>query len=144
MQHNRHEEAKDALRRALTCLQQLVGPEEDSEFLQGQPPKSEIWSSTGSPMDTTDTMQGEPSKSKIVFGVSIEHPLCKTNASFLSASPDNLFDFYNRAFIISSNIAGELPLVYESVTTAVLLYNTGLTCYAGGSLKKGAPLQLYR
>jgi hypothetical protein len=145
MQHNRHSEAKEALRRALTCLQQLVGSEEDSEFLQSQPPKSEIWSSTGSPMDRTDTMQqqGESSNSKAVCGVSIDHPLCKTNTSFLSASPDNLFDFYNRAFVISPNIAGGLPVIYESVTVAVLLYNTGLNCH-GNAIRSGSSRELRR
>jgi hypothetical protein len=143
MQSNRHGEAKEALRRALTCLQQLVGSEEDSEFLQNRSPKSEIWSSTGSPTDTTDTIQSDPSNSKIVFGVSIEHPLCNTKTSFLSASPDNLFDFYNRAFVISTNIARELPLVYESVTTAVLLYNTGLSCH-GNALRSGSSRELRR
>jgi hypothetical protein len=143
MQHNRHSEAKEALRRALTCLQQLVGSEEDSEFLQSQPPKSQIWSSTGSPRDTIDIMQGESSNSKVVIGVSIEHPLCKTNTSFLSASPDNLFDFYHRAFVISPNIAGKLPVIYESVTTAVLLYNTGLSCH-GNAIRSGYSSELRR
>ena len=94
-------------------------------------------------MDTTDTMHGESSSSKVVFGVSIEHPLCKTNTSFLSSSPDNMFDFYHRAFVISPKIAGELPVIYESVTTAVLLYNTGLSCH-GNAIRSGSSIELRR
>lgn len=131
-QQNRHDVAKETLRRALTCLQELVGSEGASEFLQSHIPKSEIRSSTGSLMDTTDTMQSDSSNRKVVYGVSIEHPLCNTTTRFLSAPLDN-----------SSNIAVELPVVYESVTTAVLLYNMGLSCH-GNAIRRGFSRELRR
>jgi hypothetical protein len=145
MQQNRHDEAKQTFRQAVTCLQELVGTENDSEFLQSHPPPSEIRSSAGSPMDTTDAMQSDTSNNrvKVVYGVSIEHPLCITNTSFLSASPDNLFDFYNRAFLLSSNLAAELPMVYESVATAVLLYNMALSGH-GKAVRSGSSKELRR
>jgi hypothetical protein len=143
MQQNFHDEANQAFRWALTCLKELVGTEEDSEFLHSQPSKSEIRRSTGSPMDTTDTIKSNTSNRKVVYGVSVEHPLCNTNTSFLSASPDNLFDFYNRAFVLSSNIAGELPAVYESVATAVLIYNMGLSGH-GNAIRSGSSTELRR
>jgi hypothetical protein len=146
MQQNRHDEAKQVFRQAVTCLQELVGTEDDSEFLQSHPSPSEIRSSAASLMDTsTDAMQSDTSNGrvKVVYGVSIDHPLCITNASFLSASPDNLFDFYNRAFVLSLNFAAELPVVYESVATAVLLYNMALSGH-GKAIRSGSSEELRR
>jgi hypothetical protein len=155
MQQNRHDEAKQAFR---ACLHELVGTEDVSEvlvqtshrptylpspLLRRQQRAAPFLSSTGPLMDTTDAMQSDISNGrvKVVYGVSIEHPLCITNTIFLSSSPDNLFNFYNRAFIISSNLAADLPVVYESVIAGVLLYNIGLSSH-GKAIRSGSSKEL--
>jgi hypothetical protein len=143
MQQNNQDEAIASFQRALTCLRrQLVLPAEDSNFRD--PPWTATNHGSSAPaMDITEAMQIHPSDNKVVYSVSVDHTLYNTNTNVLSTSPDNPYAFYNQAFVFSSNVAGEFPLVSESIILAVLLFNVGLA-FHGKAVRSGASRELRR
>jgi hypothetical protein len=123
-QQSNLDEATKSFRRALACLFKLVGTEEDSNVLHAETTcTAKKMSSRSDLMDTSESME-----TTIVESVSMDPPHIDTKTHYLSTSPNNSFDFYNRAFVLtSSSINGEAR---ECVMTAILFYNMALTCHS--------------
>jgi hypothetical protein len=175
MQQNNLAEATESFRRALFCLRELVGTAEAAPVTVTTAPGNKIQNhgsvpefvgSSTSSMETAEAMQTTADQAteheataqtnvntsttttNVVYSVSIDHPLNSPKINYLSTSPDNLFEFYNRAFVISSDAPNVDKEVYESIITAVVLYNMGLSCHrkagrSGATRELHSALKLY-
>jgi hypothetical protein len=146
LQHNKLDDATRSFRRALACLFKLVGTKEDSA-------KKKMYSSaevmsTSESMHTTITESTSlvesvyiVKRSSLVESVSIDHPQSNAETNYLSTSPDNSFQFYNRAFALtSSSVNGEVD---DILMAAILLYNMALA-YHSKAMQTCATKELYR
>jgi hypothetical protein len=141
-QQNNLDEATNSFRRALACLFELVETKEDSNAHHHRTTTGtakKICSGTKL-TDTSESMQ-----TKIVESISIDHPQSATKTNYLSTSPDNSFDFYNRAFVLNSSSANgeEVHECVMTVMTAIMLYNKALT-YHTNAVRSGATKKLHR
>ncbi len=152
-QHNDLDEAIKSLRRALTCFYKLVGTRKDctagkmcprtptelvdtSESMQATVVESvsiveSVSSVSVNTLSSTDTLSS----------VSVDLPQSNAETDYLSTSPDNSFQFYDRPFVLTSSSVNEK--VHDSAMTAILLYNMALT-YHMKALRTCATKELYR
>jgi hypothetical protein len=135
-QQSNLDEATNSFRRALACLFELMETKEVSNAHYRTTWTAKKMCSRTELIDTSESMQ-----TKIVESISIDHPQSETKTNYWSTSPDNSFDFYNRAFVLaSSSVNGE---IHECVMSAIMLYNMALT-YHSSAVRTGTTRKLHR
>jgi tetratricopeptide (TPR) repeat protein len=153
-QQNSNDEAIKGFRRALACLFRIVGTKKDSNVHHRTTCTAKKMYTGTELMDTSESMQTTIVESvskvesvsiveiaSIVESISIDHPQSNAETNYLSTSPDNAFQFYNRAFALTSSSIKEE--VHDSVMAAILLYNMALA-YHSKAMRTCATKELYR